>query len=145
MRYVMAVLLAVLAFAGVPATPATACEACVRAGKPTQVECATDGEVGGDICTTGGVYCNEEGECDETETVAITGDGSRWAESPDLQSASARFASSGTGFTAEALDTGEDAVPTLLVRRVCDGAVVARQYASQAADRMRRDANTLTI
>ena len=146
MRYVMALVLAVLAFAAIPATPAAACDACVRGGKkePTQVECFLDVDGGGEICTSGGGYCNEEGECDETETVAIAGDGSRWAES--LQSTPARFASSSVAdFTAEALDGGEGAGPTLLVRRACDGAVVARQYASQDADRMRRDANTLTI
>lgn len=66
--------LAALLYAASPAGNAFACEGCVRASttEPTEVACISSPDGPGEICTSGGGYCNEEGTCE----IQMTGDGS---------------------------------------------------------------------
>lgn len=125
MKYAFTLGVAALLYAALPAGSALACEGCVRASKtePTEVACISSPDGPGEICTSGGGYCNEEGRCQ----IQMTGDGSL---SP--REATGQFAAQGDGG------------PSML-RRPCDQAVVARAYAAQEAERLRRQSSSVTI
>jgi hypothetical protein len=125
MKYVLSICAALLLYAGLPAENALACEGCVRASKkePTQVACMESPDGPGEICTSGGGYCNEEGSC----STALVGDGSLLPADAGGQFAVAR-------------SSREE-----LVRRACDEGVIERHYVPQRAERMRAQSNTLSI
>jgi hypothetical protein len=125
MKYVLSICAALLLYAAVPAENALACEGCLRAKEkePTQVACIVAPDGPGEICTSGGGYCNEEGSCKKS----LVGDGS-------LLPADA------VGQFAIARNTREE-----LVRRACDEGVIHREYVPQRAERMRAQSSSLTI
>lgn len=131
MRYILTIALAALIYAAIPATPASACEACISSGVSTvkQVACIDSPDCCGEICTSGGGYCNTEGSCGWGRLAA---DGSLKSTPVEPLATPVRFASSG----AESLEP---------VRRDCDQAIVARRYSPEQAERLRREAVSLMI
>ena len=123
MRYAIGAAALVCAAAALWTAPAEACEACISGGK-NEVGCIETPDTGGQICTSGGGHCNEEGDC---------GWGLMAAEGSLVPDA-ARLASADAG--------GADA---RLARRDCDDAVVARWYSPENADDMRRRTAALSI
>lgn len=130
MRYILTIALAALVYAAIPATPAVACEACISSGPSTvKVACISSPDCCGEICTSGGGYCNTEGSCGWGSMAA---DGSLKSTPVPLDT-QVRFASASG---AESLEP---------VRRPCDQAIVARLYSPEQAERLRLEAVSLTI
>jgi hypothetical protein len=124
MKYVLGAAALICAAAALSTSPVAACEACISDGG-SQIACITTPDTGGEICTSGGGHCNEEGRC---------GWGITSAEGSLVPDA-ARLASANADGSAEAR----------LVRRECDDAVVARWYSEGTARQMREATSALSI
>jgi hypothetical protein len=120
MKYAIGAAALVCAAAALWTSPVTACEACISGGK-NEVACIETPDTGGQICTSGGGHCNEEGECGWGLMAA---EGSLVPDAARLASANA---------------------DARLARRDCDQAVVARWYSPESADEMRRRTAALSI
>ena len=121
MKYVLALLAAAGFYLALPGETA-ACEGCVQAGEtqPTQVACFTAPDGPGEICTSGGGYCEHEGKC----KVQMTGEGSLTP--------------------LEQLGRYADA-ETKVLRRECDGGVIGRRYTAAEAEQLRHRSASLSI
>ena len=125
MKYVLGIAALVCVGAAMSTQPVAACEACIHGSSVRDVACIETPDTGGEICTSGGGHCNEEGNC---------GWGLMAAEGSLVPDA-ARLAAANAGGSADAR----------LVRRDCDQAVVARWYAPESAERMREATVTISI
>jgi hypothetical protein len=127
MKYALAFIVAVLATAAAGPGTALACEGCVRATEvePTAVACFEAPDGPGEICTSGGGYCNEEGTCSNN----LAGDGSL----VPVAGTSVQLTAAG-GQRAETVK-----------RRECDRAVIARFYDTQQAAHLRTESVLVRI
>jgi hypothetical protein len=129
------------AFLGLPASRAVACESCISNSDPRNpqehpiVACIDSPGAGGEICTAGGEWCNQEGTCNPDPMA----DGSAVVAKPDAYRFYAQLAAN------RLKGDGAGAREAVQVRRSCDRAVISRTYSSETARRLRTESSTLRI
>lgn len=126
MKYVLGAAALVCAAAAFWTSPVAACESCISDGG-SQVACISSPGAGGEICTSGGGHCNQEGRC-QVSIERMTAEGSLLTEGATL-----------------AADQAGGGAEARIARRECDDAVIARWYAPESAERMRRETVALSI